>query len=111
MFTSVENKYALWETMKQQQGALHISVNIQDIFEKTILEVDAMDESIESKNSLFISIYLQKIQQKSREAYFEERLHHFEKVDTMDIYDEIRQLKLQIQEICQELSILKNNIP
>jgi regulator of replication initiation timing len=29
----------------------------------------------------------------------------------MDIYDEIRRLKLQIQEIRQELSILKNNIP
>ena len=107
MFTSVENKYALWETMKQQQGVLHISVNIQDIFEKTILEIDAMDESIESKNSLFISVYLQKIQQKSREAHFEERLHHFEKVDTMDIYDEIRQLKVQLQEIRKEIAHYK----
>ena len=107
MFTSIENKYALWETMKEQQGILHISVNIQDIFEKTILEVDAMDESIESKNNIFISLYLQKIQQKSREAYFEERLHHFEKIDTMDIYDEIRQLKQQVQEIREELSKYK----
>ena len=109
-FSSTTNKYELWEKMKEQQGTLHTSIYSQlpELFEKIIQEVDVTEGTLEVKNGLFISSFLHKIQQKSREAYFEQRLHQYEAVETMDIYDEIRKLKKQVEELKIDINYLKN---